>query len=93
MEWNSYPPNLLNDKGREHRIRSLSCKPTALHEAAYITFQLDSKDPSGNFHDFLMGEVRYASLVKSFPDEAKKLHAKLEEEYQERWETYKQMAE
>jgi len=29
--------------------------------------QLDSKDPTGNFHDFLMGEVRYASLVKSFP--------------------------
>ena len=55
-------------------------------------FQLDSKDPTGDFHDFLMGEVRYASLVKSFPDEAKKLHAKLEQEYKERWETYKQMA-
>ncbi len=56
-------------------------------------FQLDSKDPTGNFHDFLMGEVRYASLVQSFPDEAKKLHAKLKQEYKERWETYKQMAE
>jgi len=56
-------------------------------------FQLDSKDPTGNFHDFLMGEVRYASLVQSFPDEAKRLHAKLEQEYKERWETYKRMAE
>ncbi|KPJ57795.1 MAG: pyruvate-flavodoxin oxidoreductase [Planctomycetes bacterium DG_58] len=56
-------------------------------------FQLDSKDPTGDFHDFLMGEVRYASLVQTFPDEAKKLHAKLEQEYKERWETYKQMAE
>ena len=55
-------------------------------------FQLDSKEPTGNFHDFLMGEVRYASLVQSFPDEAKKLHAQLEKEYKERWETYKQMA-
>jgi len=55
--------------------------------------QLDSKDASGDFHDFLMGEVRTASLVQSFPNEAKRLHAKLEQEYKERWETYKQMAE
>ncbi len=55
-------------------------------------FQLDSKEPSGNFHDFLMGEVRYSSLVKTFPEEAKKLHAKLEAEYAERYQTYKKMA-
>jgi len=40
-----------------------------------------------------MGEVRYPSLVQTFPDEAKKLHAKLEKEYKERYETYNQMAE
>jgi len=40
-----------------------------------------------------MGEVRYSSLVKSFPEEAKKLHAQLEKEYKDRYETYKQMAE
>jgi pyruvate-ferredoxin/flavodoxin oxidoreductase len=40
-----------------------------------------------------MGEVRYASLVQSFPDEAKRLHAQLEKEYEERYETYKEMAE
>jgi pyruvate-ferredoxin/flavodoxin oxidoreductase len=56
-------------------------------------FQLDMKDPTGNFHDFLMGEVRYASLVQSFPDEAKRLHAQLEKEYEERYEGYKEMAE
>ncbi|MCK4580927.1 MAG: hypothetical protein KAU10_06210 [Dehalococcoidia bacterium] len=55
-------------------------------------FQLNFKDPTGDFHEFLMGEVRYASLVQSFPDEDKKLHAQLEQEYKERWETYKQMA-
>jgi|GEM_PF-3624690 pyruvate-ferredoxin/flavodoxin oxidoreductase len=38
-------------------------------------FQLDSKEPTGDFHEFLMGEVRYSSLVKSFPEEAKKLNA------------------
>jgi len=56
-------------------------------------FQLDMKDPTGNFQDFLMGEVRYASLHQSFPEEAKKLHATLEAEYKERYETYKRMAE
>ena len=56
-------------------------------------FQLDMKDPTGGFHDFLMGEVRYASLHQSFPDEAKKLHAKLEQEYKERYAAYKKLAE
>jgi hypothetical protein len=32
-------------------------------------------------------------LVKSFPEEAKRLHTKLEKEYKERYETYKQMVE
>jgi len=40
-----------------------------------------------------MGEVRYASLHQSFPEEVKKLHAQLEKEYKERWETYKKLAE
>jgi pyruvate-ferredoxin/flavodoxin oxidoreductase len=56
-------------------------------------FQLDMKEPSGDFQDFLMGEVRYSSLVQSFPDEAAKLHKKLEAEYKERYEDYKKLAE
>jgi len=56
-------------------------------------FQLDMKDPTGNFQDFLMGEVRYASLHQTCPDEAKRLHAILETEYKERYETYKKLAE
>ncbi|MEN6368607.1 MAG: thiamine pyrophosphate-dependent enzyme, partial [Thermotogota bacterium] len=55
-------------------------------------FQLDSKEPTGDFRDFLMGEVRYASLVQSFPDEAKRLHEQLEVEYKERYLAYKKMA-
>jgi pyruvate-ferredoxin/flavodoxin oxidoreductase len=54
---------------------------------------LDSPEPTGNFHDFLMGEVRYASLVKSFPEEAKRLHARLEQEYRERFAEYRRLAE
>ncbi len=56
-------------------------------------FQLDMKEPSGDFQDFLMGEVRYSSLVQTFPEEAAKLHKKLEDEYAERYEDYKRLAE
>jgi pyruvate-ferredoxin/flavodoxin oxidoreductase len=63
-----------------------------LHAQGKNPFQLDSKDPTGSLQDFLMGEVRYASLVQSFPEEAKKLHAQLALDVKERWETYKRLA-
>ena len=56
-------------------------------------FILDSKEPTADLHDFIMGEVRYKSLVKQFPDEAKRLHEQLAKEYAERYEYYKKMAE
>ncbi len=56
-------------------------------------FQLDYKEPNGTIHDFLMNEVRYAALTKTFPDEAKKLHHQLEESVNSRYKTYKSMAE
>ena len=43
-------------------------------------FQLDSKEPSESFRDFLMSEVRYNSLTRSFPDRAEKLFAQAEAE-------------
>jgi pyruvate-ferredoxin/flavodoxin oxidoreductase len=55
-------------------------------------FQLDSKEPTGSLQDFLMGEVRYASLTQSFPEEAKRLQAQLAADVKERWETYKRLA-
>ncbi|MFO7677177.1 MAG: pyruvate:ferredoxin (flavodoxin) oxidoreductase [Thermoplasmatota archaeon] len=56
-------------------------------------FQLDYKEPDGTIHDFLMREVRYAALHKTFPEEAKKLHKKLAEDVNEKYQTYKSMAE
>lgn len=56
-------------------------------------FQLDMKEPAGDFQDFLMGEVRYSSLHQTFPEEAKRLHARLESEYKERYAAYKKMSE
>ncbi|NMB44607.1 MAG: pyruvate:ferredoxin (flavodoxin) oxidoreductase, partial [Clostridiales bacterium] len=54
-------------------------------------FKLDSKEPSGDFREFLMGQVRYSSLEKSFPDQAKELFDKAEQDARERYETYKIM--
>ncbi len=56
-------------------------------------FQLDYKEPDGTIHDFLMREVRYAALTKTFPDEAKKLHKRLEDGVVTKYKTYKAMAE
>jgi len=53
---------------------------------------LDSKDPDGSLQTFLNGEVRYASLKKTFPDEAEKLAQQLEKEYMERFERLKRQA-
>jgi pyruvate-ferredoxin/flavodoxin oxidoreductase len=40
-----------------------------------------------------MGEVRYNSLTRTFPDEATKLHKLLEEDVDQRYKQYKRMAE
>lgn len=56
-------------------------------------FILDSKEPKADFMEFLMSEVRYASLKKEFPDVADKLFEKAEKDAKERYEIYKQLAE
>ena len=40
-----------------------------------------------------MGEVRYAALVQTFPEEAAKLHKQLEESTLTRYKAYKNMTE
>lgn len=56
-------------------------------------FILDSKEPKGNFKEFLMGEVRYSSLTRTFPENADRLFEEAERENRERYEQYKRMAE
>lgn len=56
-------------------------------------FSLDSKEPTENFLDFLMGEVRYASLKQTFPEVAEELFAKTEEDAKERRLSYVRMQE
>ncbi|MGM0365192.1 MAG: pyruvate:ferredoxin (flavodoxin) oxidoreductase [Actinomycetota bacterium] len=56
-------------------------------------FVLDSKEPSASFNDFLMGEVRYASLTKTFPEIADKLFKEAEADAKTKYENYKKKAE
>jgi pyruvate-ferredoxin/flavodoxin oxidoreductase len=56
-------------------------------------FQLDSKEPNGTIREFIMGEVRYNVLTRTFPKEAERLHKKLAEDVEKRYKKYKSMAE
>ena len=56
-------------------------------------FILDSKKPDGSLRKFLEGEIRYASLTRTFPEEAEKLHAALEEQFNARYEDLALMAD
>ncbi|MDK2805479.1 MAG: pyruvate-ferredoxin/flavodoxin oxidoreductase [Thermoanaerobacterium sp.] len=56
-------------------------------------FILDSKAPTASYKEFIMGEVRYSSLAKTFPDRAEALFEKAEELAKEKYETYKKLAE
>lgn len=62
-----------------------------LKEQGKNPFTLDSKEPTASFRDFLMGEVRYASLLKEFPDAAEALFAKAEQDAKDRFEYYKRL--
>ncbi|MBQ6425335.1 MAG: pyruvate:ferredoxin (flavodoxin) oxidoreductase [Clostridia bacterium] len=54
-------------------------------------FTLDSKDPTGDFQEFILGEVRYSSLKKQFPDVAGPLFERAEKEAQDKIEYYKKL--
>ena len=56
-------------------------------------FTLDSKAPTMSYQEFLEGEVRYASLHKTFPGNAKQLFSQAEQEAKERYESYRKMAQ
>ena len=49
-------------------------------------FSLDSKQPSENYKDFLLGENRYAALQKFNPEKAAELFAKSEEDARDKFE-------
>jgi len=61
----------------------------ALADEGKNPFSLDSKEPQWEkFHDFLMGEVRYLSVKKAYPEEAEELFAEAQRMAQLRYKSY-----
>ncbi|NLZ48712.1 MAG: pyruvate:ferredoxin (flavodoxin) oxidoreductase [Clostridiales bacterium] len=86
-------------KSQEEEKRAVECGYWALYrynptlkEEGKNPFILDSKEPKASFRDFILGEVRYASLAKAYPEEAEELFAKTEKDAMERLENYKRLA-
>ena len=65
-----------------------------LEEEGKNPFILDSKEPDWDkFQDFLDGEVRYTSLMKTFPEEAIRLDALAKKNAEWRYNSYKRLAD
>ena len=56
-------------------------------------FSLDSKEPTEDFQAFINDQVRYSSLAKEFPKEAKELFKKTEADAKARYAKYKLLDE
>ena len=63
-----------------------------LKEEGKNPFVLDSKEPKESFRDFILGQVRYSSLARAFPNEAEELFEKAEKNARERYENYLRLA-
>ena len=55
-------------------------------------FMLDSKQPTGDYRSFLMGEVRYNRLMRANPERAERLFEKSEKEAKEKYDRLAQMS-
>ncbi len=86
-------------KSQEEEKRAVECGYWILYrfdprraEKGENPFVLDSKDPKGDFREFLMGEIRFSALTRTFPDKAEELFKKAEKEVMERFNLYKHLA-
>ena len=66
--------------------------PTLIDEGKN-PFTLDSKEPTADYKEFLLGETRYASLMKARPELAEQLFAKTEQDSKVRLANYKHLAD
>ncbi len=57
-----------------------------LAEEGKNPLSIDSKEPTASYNDFIMSEVRYTSLLQSFPERAKALFATAEKNAREKYE-------
>ena len=52
-------------------------------------FTLDSKEPTKDYQEFILNEVRYSSLKRAFPEKAENLFAKAEKDAKAKYEQLK----
>ena len=64
-----------------------------LAEEGKNPFSLDSKEPTTEYNDFIMGEVRYNALARQNPERAKELFKQAEENAKEKYARLKEMAD
>ncbi|EGW36073.1 pyruvate:ferredoxin (flavodoxin) oxidoreductase [Desulfosporosinus sp. OT] len=64
-----------------------------LMEQGKNPFSLDSKEPTTSFREFIMGEVRYSSLLNTFPESAEELFVGAEKYAKMRYDSYKRLAD
>ncbi len=83
-------------KSQEEQKRAVECGywhlwrfNPELAEKGQNPFLLDSKEPDwSKFQDFLLGEVRYLSVQKAYPNEAGELFAEAEKMAKKRYQSY-----
>jgi len=63
-----------------------------LEEEGKNPFLLDSGEPNGKVREYMMGEVRFSSLTRTFPERAEQLFAEAERFTERRYAKYKRMA-
>ncbi len=88
-------------KSQQEEARAVECGywhlwryNPALEAEGKNPFTLDSKVPDWDkFEDFLKGEVRYASVLKQYPDQAAELFAAAKANAQWRYNNYRRLAQ
>ncbi len=63
-----------------------------LEENGKNPFLLDSGEPNGKLREYMMGEVRFSSLTRTFPERAEELFAEAEKFTAHRYRKYKRLA-
>ncbi len=85
------------DKVQQEMKRAVDCGYWILYrynpDAKDKRLSVDSKEPQGEIMEFFDGEVRYASLKRTFPENAKELFEQSRIDAVERYKKYKKMEE
>ena len=81
-------------KSIEEEKRAVDCGywPLYRYNPETKSFTLDSKEPNGQFREFLMGENRFKALKKAQPNIADALFEQAEKDCLERFALYKKLS-